>query len=560
MPRRIAPSSNTLVVALLLLGIARASAFVLPQPQTIRADHQLWSSRNDGGGGGGGGDDPLFFDDFGDLDGTSPSNANGGGGGGGFSVAGLRSRVGEVRGAEAAYDAKIARNWRRGNWGVRGFALDKRSSPSPSSDAAAGGDDGANDGGGGGAVVHVSAVAAATSASSFADVSLPQDRALPSDRTVAVGRTDGSVFVVKLGEQYLTNFVSVPKLVVEQDGESGMSVGVKNEWMDSNELKNRLREEQIQPESPIGADDGGQMAQEPAPFEIMYQFLASERGEPIDNLIFDDAIGENGVICTAAGDSGDICLWPLPSPDENAVGVEATLLSGVHSDRIVSLGTMVLQHENANEQNVLFSASRDGVFALWDLNRGHGELIFSHRCADVANDGTLSLTCADVSNPTSWDDGYRDSENDTDFIVLGMSNGYVTGYVVQELMSLAARSGPGVESEVPVPNLRFRAHGTDSGRGDAVTAIKCGGDGTIPTSARLRDGNERPASSNSRSVSSSILITGGEDGSVKQWYKIFFYEICQLPSIFFSKLKLFSCFSSIHQKGNPIAESPVIAT
>mmetsp|Transcript_21097 Transcript_21097/g.38158 ORF Transcript_21097/g.38158 Transcript_21097/m.38158 type:complete len:637 (+) Transcript_21097:136-2046(+) len=510
MPLHIASRSLTLITAVYVKG--RSNAFITPCPQSNV--NILGSSRNDGEG------DPLFFDDFGDFDGSSSSNSN-------RNLSSLQSRMGQVKGAEAAYDAKLARNWRRGNWSVRGFALDKSSyttSPSPTSATRDATDE----------PVHVSVVAAPTS-SSFTDISLPQDKALPSDRTVAVGRTDGSVFIVKMGEQYLTNFVSVTKLVVEQDenegqlkedNEAGMAVRVENEWMDSDGLKNRLHDEQNEiRESSMGAEGDDQMTQKKAPFEISYQFLASERGEPINSLVFDDVIQGNdsrGIICTAAGDSGEICMWTLPSSDEqNDEIMQATLLGGVHSDRIVSLETMVLpsKNEDTKEQNVLFSASRDGLFALWDLDR-NGELIFSYQCTDVENDSTVSLTCADISNPTSWDDGYNySSENNNDAILLGTSNGYVIGYLVQELISLAAKSDSDVESECPVPNLRFRAHGTDSGKGDAITAIKCGGDGTIPTSARLRGADDSQASSasNSRSISSSILLTGGEDGSVKQW-------------------------------------------
>ncbi len=70
--------------------------------------------------------------------------------------------------------------------------------------------------------VYVSAVAAPTSASSI-DISIPQDRALPQNHMVAVGRSDGSVFIVKLGDSYLTLFMPVPKLLVvegEEDDDS----------------------------------------------------------------------------------------------------------------------------------------------------------------------------------------------------------------------------------------------------------------------------------------------------------------------------------------------------
>lgn len=495
-------------LATILIGLARgSSAFISPKQQRC-VNRILGSSNND----------DIFFDDFGDgfSDGSSSNSNNNGNNSNNLSS--LQSRMSQVKGAEAAYDSKIARNWRRGNWSVRGFALESSSYTTASPTQTSATDTSKND-----VPVHISAVVAPTS--SYPDISVPQDKALPQDRTVAVGRTDGSVFIVKLGEQYLTSFVAAPMLVVEQDDngdEAGMSVRVQNEWMDSNELKDTLHGERPQTlESGMGEEGDGQMAQDQSPFEISYQFLASEHSLPIKKLAFHDIVEGDDcecVICTAAGSSGDISLWKLPasSEDINKEPMQTVLLGGVHNDEIVSLETMVLQ-----EQNVLFSASRDGLFALWNLDR-NGELMLSCQCTDVENGSTMSLTCGDVSNPSSWDDDHsNENDNDNDAIFLGTSSGCVVGYVVRELLSLAAaESSADVESACPTPNLRFRAHGPDSGLGEAVSAIKCGGDGTIPTSARLRGGDESKASSgmgrNPR-MSSSILLTGGEDGSVKQW-------------------------------------------
>ena len=427
------------------------------------------SSTNDDDGG------DVFFDDFGDgfADGGGPSPQ----------LSGLlRTRMVEVRGAEAAYDAKLARNWRRGNWSVRGFSLDK----SPASSSAAAADVKAD----GSAIVRVSVVAAPTSSSRDADISLPQDR----DLTVAVGRTDGSVFVVKLGDEYLTNFVADGGNVGKETDGAGMArLGGGMPRADESD-----------------SDDRTTTAQRRAPFEIKHQFLASDRGEPIHGLVFHDSIEASdergGIICTAAGTSGDISMWKLPYHDEGIT--QATVLSGVHGDQIVSLKTMVLKPrgEDMDERNVLFSASEDGTFALWNLD-GNGELIISCQCTDVDAGKT---TCADVFNPSSWDEGYGyNGESDNDVIFFGTSSGYVFGYVLQELLPPSFETGgnSNIESVNASPNIRFRAHGTESGKGEAVTAIKCGGDGTIPTTAR----------SSSPTLSSSILLTGGEDGSVKQW-------------------------------------------
>ena len=443
-------------------------------PQRYKT-HKIGSSNND---------DNIFFDDFGDN--FYDENSNNGNN----NLSSLQSRMSEVKVAEQSYDAKIARNWNSGNWGVRGFALDQ-SSYAPSSTATPETADHDKP-------VHVSVVAAPTSSSSYTDISLPQDRALPQDHKVAIGRTDGSVFIVKLGDQYLTNFMSVPKLVVEKDennsgkGDSGMSVRVENKWMNSEEVKDSLQDE---------ADD--QTATE-SPFEITHQFQASEEGEAINKIVFHDDIEDDssgGIICTTTINSGEISMWKLPS-SQNTDIIQTAQLSGVHNAPIIGLEAMVI-----NEKNILFSASRDSTFALWDIE--NGELIKSMSCTDAQNGSTVPLTCASVYNPSSWeDDVYNPNENDNDVIFLGTSDGYVLGYVVQEQL--------GAISFNPGPNIRFRAHG-DTGKGEAVTAIKAGGDGTIATSARLRGGTDESQAGRNPRMSSSILFTGGEDGSVKQW-------------------------------------------
>ena len=77
------------------------------------------------------------------------------------------------------------------------------------------------------------------------------------------------------------------------------------------------------------------------------------------------------------------------------------------------------------------------------------------------------------------------------------------GYVIQELLTLSSKFRDNIKSEIinAVPSICFRAH-------DAITAIACGGVGTIPSSSRVPT---------NPGMSSSILLTGGEDGTVKQW-------------------------------------------
>mmetsp|Transcript_12711 Transcript_12711/g.27046 ORF Transcript_12711/g.27046 Transcript_12711/m.27046 type:complete len:681 (-) Transcript_12711:65-2107(-) len=447
---------------------------------------------------------------------------------------GLHSRIGQTRQSEVEYDAKLARNWRRGNWSVRGFSLDNGQSSSstvasvnpsmPTENIAkpslmsnrrnVASTKGLNERQI--TPVHISVVAAPSSAF-YADESstLPVDKSLPEERAIAVGRTDGSVFIVQLGSQYLTKFSETPKIVLkdggfEGNGESaGITVQVEKEWMNLDEAMKGLSGDTMQPPTTSASNKG-------QPFQILLQFQASPIGEPINSLVFhdiDDGDSSNEILCTAVGDSGEIQIWALPSSSSGISDNKASRIAtatGVHSDKIISLKTMVLPSGDAKygEKHVLFSASKDGTFALWDLSN-NGGLIVSYHCVDVNDDNTL--TCADVSNPTM--SGCRfgfDSNNvvskTKDMVFLGTSEGYVIGYIVKELLQQTATVGR------PVPNIRFRAHGTNNGKGDAITAITCGNDGTIPMSAAQGVEGMRP-----QRMSSLILLTGGEDGSVKQW-------------------------------------------
>ena len=342
----------------------------------------------------------------------------------------------------------------------------------------------------------------------------------------------GSVFVVRLGQDYLTKFVPVSKLVAMQDdgvegppddGASGLSARVETEWMNEDAAQKQRQGEGRRASEPIvGEAAATEAPPPPLPFEIVHRFAATQRGDAaVHSLVVDDAVDGDGdgLLCAASGDSGVVHVWELPPPGDAAA--PAALLDGVHADRIVALKMLALPSPDDEERRVLFSASRDGVAALWDLARP-GAPLASWRCVEGEGEGAATLTCADVSDPAdgSTNDGLGEAFTDVPTLFMGTSRGYVLGYAVGDLLSAADRDGADAGAP-PAPNLRFRAHGTGSGgRAEAVTAMACGGDGTIPTSARLQAGSERGGSESRRrglGVASSILLTGGEDGTVKQW-------------------------------------------
>lgn len=441
----------------------QARAFTAPRPlvSTELVSVLLRSTPNDNG-------DSQFYDDFGESQfyddfggsfGSSTSVDDGA-----KFLGSLQTKILQTRELETANDAKLGRNWRKGNWSVKGFSLSANKSTSHEDSKAQNN-------------VHVSAVAAPIS-TSLKDTIMPVDEGFEY-RTIAVGRTDGSVFLVRIGEAYLTKFKSSASLVGDTKGEE-LSIRVENQWTE---------QDQIRPEE----------QEDLQPFEVLLNFKASELGEKCHLIRYHDIAEDDneGYICTAAGDSGQIQLWILPSPGQQ---LESTTLSGGHQAKIVSLNTAVLQSDNGEEQHILISVSADGVVSMWNLSK-HGQLLVSCQCLSGRSSDAL-ITCADISNPSLESnfafDGAKQRKS-TDMLFLGLSDGYVMAYGIHNILS---------NGKCSEPDIFFRAHGTDSGRAESISAIKCGGDGTIENRRNAADKSE---------ISSSVLLTGGEDGSVKQW-------------------------------------------
>ena len=279
---------------------------------------------------------------------------------------------------------------------------------------------------------------------------------------------DGSVFVVKVGDEYLTNFVE----------------------------KKRVEAEYFQYEE--------EDLRAPQPFEVLFDFQASEPSlGSINKVLYIDDLEHDsgsGVICTSAGISGQISVWSLPSTENVEEGAKQVATIGqVDAKQIISLALVTIPNDDVP---MLVSVSCDGKISFFDLT-GNFDEVASCKCVD--DDEVL---CADVS--TSNDD---ERSGDSSMIYLGTSSGYVVGFRLKSLLEFAKSDVDSVLT-MPTPDMRFRAHGADTGKGDSVTAIKCGGIGTIPASADLQSRSTSDAKS---SVTSKILFTGGEDGSVKQW-------------------------------------------
>ena len=354
---------------------------------------------------------------------------------------------------------RITKNWSTGNWKCRGFSLDKFSGAEIDDESDS--------------VVKISQLA-------FDETATGPGFGI-STESIAVGRTDGSVFIVNLGEEYLTKFQAVPKLSWGDDGSNGASVKVGVELVSEGELKERRG---VNLPSELGMDSSGVGGpiDGAVPFEIECQFQAHGKDESISALLFHDDL-----LYTAAK---NVKVWKIDSVNGNTVVVPLHNLDSVSEGEVVALKTLSTSNDSqdASDHNVLFSANKDGAFSLWDMN---GDLVY--RCELLDDDGeTVAINCADV-----------DTSGSEHIIYLGLSSGHVVAYVASELVG-SASEGDGC----PVPKCKFLAHDplSQKNRGfdvAGITAISCGGYGR-----------------SSGTASSSFLVTGGADGAIKQWEMI----------------------------------------
>jgi WD40 repeat protein len=338
----------------------------------------------------------------------------------------LQERIRQVQQELIRKDSQLTKNWSLGNWRVRGFSLDKWNAKDREDEILRNEHSSS--------LVHVCRLVQA------------------GPDCVIVGRTDGSVLLVLLGDEYLTKFTS--KLTAKQQQDD--TIQIQSELVRSEQESMNDNQEVLVAE----------------PFQVLRQFQAHEQ-ELSAMAEVEHFEGDQRLLFTAAKGSGEIRVWGLPEDDDDKV-VPLRSLVEVHSDTVVSLKVLSLQPEE--DPNLLFSASLDGTIALWEM--ATGDLVY--KCQLMIKGERQSILCADVDSEKAM-------------LYLGTASGQVVCFLVEAMVQCASTG----EEQCPIPNGRFQAHDA------AVTAIQHAGDGTL---ARSRPG-----------TLSSILLTGGEDGVVKQW-------------------------------------------
>mmetsp|Transcript_17669 Transcript_17669/g.35523 ORF Transcript_17669/g.35523 Transcript_17669/m.35523 type:complete len:575 (-) Transcript_17669:263-1987(-) len=391
-------------------------------------------------------DDELtnFYDDFAELD-TSEAS---------FLAqevtpvvpSALQERMQQVQQAEAQDQDRVRNNWDQANWQVRGFSLDTIDARKEQHQ----GDDGDGE-----APIFSSAppihVTTLTAPSTTSDVD-------DDERSVWVGRTDGSLILVRLGSEFVARFESKLSLESSDDPEN-LSVSVQS----------KLVRDSRQPNN----DDKTSMDD---PFEILCQRQAYDN-EPIQHVV-----ATSYMVYTVAEGSSDIQPWLIPetttTSDETFGLVAQPALTGVHKAPLVGLHavSMVPSSEDdsaVSEPTLLTSVSVDGVLAVWDISTG--ALLFTCHLMNNEDEQGSVITSATAAHG-HW--------------FLGRSDGKIIGYPMATLVQATADGGP-----CPLPAAEWAANPEQT----AITALHIWGPATV------------------RNTPSLVVVSGDDSGLVQQW-------------------------------------------
>lgn len=402
------------------------------------------------------GDGAATGNDFGQLDNTSADEA-------------LQARIRSQQQDELKRETKLLQNWKRGDWSVRGFSLD----PADAIDDA---------------VAEMQSQEQVESTTPIYVSKVVQDANSEGSR-VWVGRNNGSLVWVQLGSEITTHFRSQIR------GRFARGDPTSPQGEDStSSISAQFSSELVRDPNSFPPGDQGPSKDQPNysaedPFQILAQFSPASEESPISHIL---SVEEEDCIFTACEGSGQIKQWHVSEADIDngmpALQTPLPLSEGIHNDVIVALKTVFYQ-----ESPLLLSVSADGVMALWDIPRGD---LISH-CQISVEEIIESGDDSGYSNEFLPSSVIHCADVDAKSIFLGTPSGFVLGYDLNDLL-LSASSG----GTCPLPQAKFKAH--EGG----VTAIACGGPGTL---GRLGGQEE---------TSSTVLITGGVQGQVKQWEMI----------------------------------------
>lgn len=358
----------------------------------------------------------------------------------------LADRIQTMQRQEQRQEAVYARNWKLGNWQVRGFSLEDGTTTSSN-------DDGSGSSGDGAVIPSVCRIVPAAALSS--------DNASPQRIDIWVGRTDGSVFGVRLGDAYWT------KLTTATD--SGENDETASTVTGGPELERKMERIDDEDEEEFASQgDFGSENDTSKPFEIVTQIQAGEAAVSAMIAVEDEDEERSYLFTATIAPGGEIKQW---TTDQDYQALSSKTLSSAHASSVIALKAVAQE----NDAYVLLSADRTSL-AVWDVVTGEllGQVVVEVSSDDRDGSSTCNspvIQCVDT-------DGVH--------VYVGTVTGHIKAYAVKDILqSRTSVAGNWRASDCP------------------VTALTCGGPGTL--------GRGRPGSD------TIVLYTGDAEGTVKQW-------------------------------------------
>jgi len=295
---------------------------------------------------------------------------------------------------------------------------------------------------------------------------------------LAVGRTDGSLCIIQLGDEYMAKFKNVPKMKWVPASSQGDDINQFAEVDYSLEAA-KLSTELVREES-MSDDDSFKYLQGKgamSKFDVVHQFGAHDG--PVTSILFESPV----TLYTAGGSKYEVKKWVRPKlkpkyREQSEFKCAKVLYN--HSDSVTSL---IEWYIPTIKKDVLISASFDGSFTM--IDKESGKMV---REAVIVQDefgNPNPITCSDIDEREG-------------VIIFGLLSGHVAVYILQDLVV-----AEGDSSDDATPVLYFSAHA--KGNINGVSAIRC------LTNGFYDDDSTSP------SMYSTQVLTGGIDGVVKRW-------------------------------------------
>lgn len=422
---------------------------------------------------------PNFYDDFGgQIIGGSLERKTSSAGGSPSSIdddaAGLLlgERMRGVTMQEETTRQQTQDNWKRGHWEVRGFRLDPDPPIEALTETSSGYGKSSED-----ARIHVCLVA-----------SDPDDPA-----RLWVGRTDGSLLAVQMGNEFLTSFQSKLSATYAADTGAATIAPTLVNVQDTAALDSTKDEDDEEDETTRRKSFSTN------PFELEFQGSVPG-GRPLSKLLI--VVGERSEdassrLLVATKDSGDIVQYRI---DEGGDRLELHPLSTLHGghgtgsnvvllQRITSVDTQGETKSTKKTTTTVVSVADDGTVALWDMASSDGPLIYhcqlgiDPKQVDAARE-PVTVCSADC---------------DDQFLFLGTIDGRILVYELHDLVRAAESP---LSDRIPMPCGQWV---TSAQHQQSITALKCAGPGSL--GQQQHEGR----------ALSITLLTGDRSGAVKQW-------------------------------------------